>query len=150
VNLFALTRRGSLGLPAREGDIRVFGQPPPDQIGADAWRTAQIGLAPYFQADLSFWQGKLRLLPGLRIDPYARSVSRRNPPTRDAPAVGLFEQDFAVEPRFALLGQPHRRLQLRGAVGLYRQMPAPDDLSAAFGNPRLPTARALHTVLGAA
>lgn len=150
VNLASLARRGSLGLPAREGDIRVFGQPPPDQIGGDDWRVAQVGLAPYAQAELSFWTGKFRLLPGLRIDPYARSVSRRNPPAAGVPAVGVFEQDFAVEPRLALVGEPHWRVQLRGATGLYRQMPAAEDLSAVFGNPRLPTSRALHTVLGIA
>ncbi|MDC0672631.1 TonB family protein [Nannocystis sp. ncelm1] len=150
VNITQLARRGSLGLPAREGDIRVFGQPPPDQIGGDDWQTTSIGLAPYAQAEMSFWTGKLRIIPGVRVDPYARSISRRNPPTSGAPAVGLFEQDFAVEPRFAIVGEPHWRVQLRGATGLYRQMPAAEDLSAVFGNPRLPTSRALHTVVGAA
>lgn len=144
-----LDRRGSLALPPREGDIRVFGQPPPEQIGADQWRTALVGVAPYAQAEFTFFNDRLRVLPGVRVDPYARSVSRRNPPSADAPAVGLFNENFAVEPRLAVIGQPHWRLQLRAATGLYRQMPAAEDLSATFGNPRLPTGRALHTVLGA-
>lgn len=144
-----LDRRGALALPAREGDIRVFGQPPPGQIGADRWQVTQIGVAPYAQAELSLWKGLLRVVPGLRVDPYARSLSRRNPPSASAPAVGLFRQDFAVEPRLAVQLQPHWRVQLRAATGLYRQAPAPEDLSASFGNPALPTARALHTVLGA-
>ena len=144
-----LDRRGALALPPREGDIRVFGQPPPPQIGADRWQTTTIGVAPYAQAELSFGQGLVTILPGLRIDPYARSVSRRNPPSASAPAVGLFQQDTAVEPRLALQINPHRRVQLRGATGLYRQMPAPEDLSATFGNPTLPTSRAVHALVGA-
>lgn len=144
-----LDRRGALALPPREGDVRVFGQPPPPQIGADRWQTTAIGVAPYVQAELSLGKGVVTIIPGLRIDPYARSVSRRNPPSAGAPAVGLFAQDIAVEPRLAVQVRPHARLQLRGATGLYRQMPAPEDLSAVFGNPGLPTSRALHAVLGA-
>lgn len=149
LNMIDLQRRGALALPAREGDIRVFGQPPPGQIGADRWHVNQIGLAPYAQAELSLWKGLLRIVPGLRVDPYARSLSRRNPPSASAPAVGLYRQDFALEPRLAVQLQPHWRIQVRAATGLYRQSPAPEDLSATFGNPALPTARALHTVLGA-
>ncbi len=145
-----LGRRGALALPAREGDIRVFGQPPPEQIAGDSWTVTQIGLAPYIEAELILAKGAVRIIPGLRLDPQARSVSRRNPPSASTPAVGLFSQDLAVEPRLAILAQPIERLQLRGAVGLYRQNPAPEDLSAAFGNPRLPNTRALHVVAGTA
>ena len=149
VHMISLARRGALALPAREGDVRVFGQPPPGQIGADRWDVAQIGVAPYAQAELSLWKGLLRVVPGVRVDPYARSLSRRNPPSASAPAVGLYRQDLAIEPRLAVLLQPHWRVQVRAATGLYRQSPAPEDLSATFGNPTLPAARALHTVLGA-
>ncbi len=144
-----LDRRGALALPPREGDVRVFGQPPPGQISADRWHATLVGVAPYAQAELSLFTGKLRISPGLRLDPYARSLSRRNPPAAGTPAVGIFKEDFAVEPRLAISYQPVTRLQLRAAAGLYRQMPAPEDLSASFGNPTLPAARALHTVLGA-
>ena len=143
-----LERRGALALPPREGDVRVFGQPPPGQIGADKWNATLVGAAPYAQADFSLWKGVLHISPGVRVDPYARSLSRRNPPAAGAPAVGLARQDFAVEPRLSVLFQPVSRFTLRAATGLYRQMPAPEDLSASFGNPTLPTARALHTVLG--
>jgi len=127
----------------------VFGQPPPPQIGADRWTATLVGVAPYAEAELSAWQGQLVVVPGVRIDPYVRAVSRRNPPAADVPAAGLFTRDFAVEPRLAIVARPHVRVALRGAVGLYRQMPAPEDLSAVFGDPRLPTARALHVVAGA-
>jgi hypothetical protein len=144
-----LRRVGSLGVPSREGDIRVFGQPPPDDLAADRWRVTRIGIAPYVQAELAPWQGRLRIIPGLRLDPYARAIDRRTPRQAATPKVGLADQDFAVEPRLAIVGQPFERLELRAAAGLYRQSPAPDDLSASFGTPTLPTSKALHTVLGA-
>lgn len=142
-------RRGALALPAREGDVRVFGQPPPDVIAADRWSVTQIGLAPYAEAELSLAEGRVRIVPGVRLDPRVRSVSRRNPPSAGVPAVGRFDQDLVPEPRLALLGQPHARVALRAALGHYRQNPLPEDLSAAFGNPSLPGARALHVVTGA-
>ncbi len=148
LDVVQLDRTGALALPAREGDIRVFGQPPPDQIGADRWRVTMVGVAPYAQVELAPWRGKLRITPGIRLDPYARAVDRRNPPTAVTPKVGGFRHDFAAEPRLAIAATPHERIELKGAVGLYRQAPAPEDLSATFGNPTLPTARALHTVLG--
>jgi TonB family protein len=145
-----INRRGALALPAREGDVRVFGQPPPESIAADDWTVTQVGLAPYVEAEFTLAQDRLRIIPGLRIDPQARSVSRRNPPAANTPSVGLFAQDLAVEPRLAVIGQPVSRLTMRAAVGMYRQNPAPEDLSAAFGNPRLPNGRAVHAVGGGA
>ncbi|MBC8070582.1 MAG: TonB-dependent receptor, partial [Deltaproteobacteria bacterium] len=143
-----LDRTGALALPAREGDVRVFGQPPPDQIAADRWRVTMIGVAPYAQVELAPWKGKLRIVPGLRLDPYVRSTDRRNPVSATTPKVGAFRQDFAAEPRLAVTLAPIDRITVRGAVGLYRQSPSPEDLSASFGNPTLPTSRALHTVAG--
>jgi len=150
VEVVDLDRVGSLGLPSREGDIRVFGQPPPDQITADAWRVTNLGIAPYAEAEFSLLDGKLRIVPGLRIDPYVRSVSRRNPPESRVPAVGAYRHDFAAEPRLSITGKPVDRLELRAAVGQYHQMPSAEDLSAAFGTPDLPSAKALHVVAGGA
>ncbi len=143
-----LRRVGSLGLPGREGDVRVFGQPPPDDLAADTWRVTRVGVAPYVQADFAPLDGKLRIIPGLRLDPYYRAIDRRIPRESTTPKVGRSDQDFAAEPRLAIVGRPVERLELRGAVGLYRQSPAPEDLSSTFGTPSLPTAKALHTVLG--
>jgi len=144
----SLERIGALTLPAREGDIRVFGQPPPKQIAEDHWKVTFVSVAPYAQAELAPWNGRLRVVPGLRLDPYARSISRRNPADANVPSAGLFEHDFALEPRLAIFGRPTERLELRTAFGLYRQMPAAEDLSAAFGTPTLPVAKALHAVVG--
>ncbi len=44
VSSYKIDRTGSLGLPPREGDIRVFGQPPPDQIGFDDFTTTRVAL----------------------------------------------------------------------------------------------------------
>lgn len=150
VDTTQLHREGALGLPSREGDIRVFGQPPPDDLSADRWRVTRVGLAPYAQAELALLRGDLRIVPGLRIDPYVRSIDRRLPRTGATPKIGTSEHDLAFEPRLAILGHVTERLEIRGAAGLVRQSPAPEDLSASFGTPSLPSARALHTVVGIA
>ncbi len=144
-----LTRRGSIGTPSREGDVRAFGQPPPDQVNADRWNVTTLGVAPYAQADLSLFDGRLHVLPGLRVDPYAQSVSRRTPVVGDLPALGLTRNDLNVEPRLALRWTPSRRVTVKAAVGRYGQSPQPEDLSAAFGSPALGVARATHALAGA-
>lgn len=141
-------RRGSLGLPAREGDRRVFGQPPPEQLAADSWWTTHVGVAPYVELEVTPWGPALRIIPGLRLDPYARSVSRSMPVTADTPEIGLFAQDFSIEPRLTVRWTPNERAHLHAAAGRYRQAPASDDLSAVFGNPTLPSANATHLLLG--
>ncbi|MDB4928411.1 MAG: TonB family protein / TonB-dependent receptor [Myxococcaceae bacterium] len=146
----SLSRSGSIALPAREGDRRIFGQPPPDQVAADAWSVAQVGVAPYAEADVSLFRGAVHVLPGLRVDPYFRAVSRRSPQEGDTPAQGLFSQDFALEPRLALRVTPSARVTLKAAVGVFHQAPQPDDLSASFGAPALLTSSARHALVGAA
>ncbi|MFT3925447.1 MAG: TonB-dependent receptor [Myxococcales bacterium] len=147
---YKIDRRGSLGLPPREGDVRVFGQPPPDQIGFDDFSTTRVGIAPYAEADITPFGEKLHIVPGLRVDPNFRSVSKRTPVIGDSPPVGAFEQNFVAEPRLALRWAVLERLTLHTAAGLYHQQPAAADLSSTFGNPLLPTSRAWHFVAGAA
>lgn len=146
---YSVERAGSLGLPAREGDVRVFGQPPPDNIGYDDFTTSRVGIAPYVEADFALFDERVHVVPGLRVDPNLRSVSRSVPPS-DAPPIGVFEQNFAVEPRLALRWAVVDRLTLHAATGIYHQQPAAQDLSATFGNPTLPVSRAVHAVVGAA
>jgi hypothetical protein len=150
VATFEVERRGSLGLPAREGDVRVFGQPPPDSIGFDRYRTTSVGVAPYVEGDFTPFGDKLHIVPGLRLDPLFRSVDRRIPQEGDAPKVGLFAEDFVAEPRLSLSWSVVERLTLHAATGLYHQQPSPSDLSATFGNPSLGVSRAVHYVAGAA
>ncbi|MDB4989240.1 MAG: TonB family protein / TonB-dependent receptor [Myxococcaceae bacterium] len=144
-----LQRRGSLGLPAREGDIRTFNQAPPDAIGFDKYKTMRVGVAPYIEGDLALFGDKLHVVPGLRVDPMFRSVSRKVPQVGGQPPIGVYEQNFAVEPRLALRLAASKRIDVHAATGIYHQQPAVADLSATFGNPLLPTSRAIHTVLGA-
>ncbi|HEY6876885.1 MAG TPA: TonB family protein, partial [Polyangiales bacterium] len=144
-----VTRRGSLGLPAREGDVRVFGQPPPDSIGYDSFKTSRLSVAPYLEGDFSFAKDKLHIVPGIRVDPNFRSVSRKVPPVAGQPDFGAFAQNFAVEPRLAIRYRPHEKVGLHAATGIYHQQPAVADLSSVFGSPTLGTSRAIHNVLGA-
>jgi TonB family protein len=144
----ALRRNGSIGAPAREGDIRVFGQAPPDQINSDAWKATLIGVAPYAEADLALFDKRLHVYPGLRIDPNITNVSRRVPAQADTPALGLSTHSLTPEPRLSLRYAVNSALALRAAWGIYHQAAQPEDLSATFGNPGLRTSRAMHWVLG--
>lgn len=145
-----VAREGSVSSPPREGDIRVFGQPPPDQIASDRFSTTSYGVAPYAEADLALVDDRLHIVPGIRLDPYARSVSRGNQNTATTPRIGLFEEDLAVEPRLAVRFAATDALAFNAAFGSYRQSPQAVDLSATFGNPSLPTSRAYHVVAGVA
>lgn len=141
-------RSGSIGFPPREGDRRVFGQAPPDTISSDRYQTREFGVAPLVEATFTAWHQRLQITPGLRFDPYARYVSRTFPANGRIPAQGAFVQGFAVEPRLAVTLETTKWLSLRGSVGRYYRLPESEDLSAAFGNPTLPVARALQTVGG--
>lgn len=143
-----LRRSGSIVSPAREGDVRVFGQVPQDRINADDWRVTTVGLAPYAELDAAFANDTVHVIPGVRFDPYFVSVSRKTPAEGDTPKIGAFRQDAAIEPRLAVRWQAERRLALRAAYGRYHQPAAAADLSAVFGNPLLPAAAANHFVVG--
>lgn len=143
-----VTRSGSIAVPSREGDVRVFGQPPPDQISNDEYRVVNVSVAPFVEADLALLDDRVHLVPGLRVDPYARSVSRAFPQVGVSPSNGVFVQDLRAEPRLALRVAPIEQAYLTAAYGVYGQPPLATDLSASFGNPLLPSASARHYVLG--
>jgi len=144
-----VTREGAVAVPPREGDVRVFGQPPPDQIASDDHRVTTFGLAPYGEADFGLFGDRLHVVTGLRFDPSARSVSHANPKSPIAPSTGLFLQNARFEPRVAVSLAPTDTTFVMAAWGMYSQQPQAADLSAAFGNPELPTAIGAHTVFGA-
>jgi TonB family protein len=139
-------RVGSVNLPAREGDVTVFGQPPGDQVNADRWTTSIATIAPYGFAELAL--GKLALTAGLRIDPYVLDGSRLTPIVGSTPALGYRRMQLALEPRVSATYQVTRQLQLRAGGGIYYQPPDPTDLSAVFGNPTLGLVRAFHSSAG--
>ncbi|MDX2091259.1 MAG: TonB-dependent receptor [Kofleriaceae bacterium] len=145
-----LARTGSITTPAREGDVRVFGQPPPDQLAADRWGVVTASAAPYASLDLALWNARLHVIPSLRLEPFFVSVSRRTPIAGATPSIGLFDQDTAVQPRLAVRLAVIPKLVLTASAGTYRQPPQVTDLSAVFGNPTLPASSARHLVAGAA
>ena len=144
-----IRRSGSITMPAREGDIGVFGQPPPDQINFDTWRAVTFSPAPYAEVDVGLFGGRLHVVPGLRLDPFVTSVSRRTPVAGATPSIGRFAEESAVQPRLAVRLDAGARVRVHGAVGRYRQPPDVEDLSAVFGSPTLPIAASSHAVVGA-
>jgi TonB family protein len=145
----SLRRAGSVTSPAREGDVRVFGQAPSDQINADSWSTLYLGAAPFVEADLSLLGDRLHVIPGLRFDPYVLSGSRRTPVEGETPSIGFFTGESLIEPRLALVADVSPRVRFKVAYGRYHQAPASEDLSAVFGNPLLIASRADHFLAGA-
>jgi TonB family protein len=142
-------RRGSITVPAREGDVTVFGQPPPDELAADRWRVITASAAPFGQLELAGWGDRVQAIAGVRVEPFFTSVSRRTPLAGATPSVGLFEEDATVQPRVAIRADVTTWLRLSAAYGRYRQAPQVEDLSAVFGSPTLPLAEATHVVAGA-
>lgn len=144
-----VTEHGSIAVPAREGDVRVFGQAPPDQIASDTFRVVQVNVAPYAEGDLGLLQDHLHVLAGLRFDPNARSVSRAFPQEGISPTNGIYAQDPSLEPRVLARWAPSEHGYALLAWGLYSQQPVATDLSASFGNPTLPVSTGSHYVAGA-
>src|SRR6185369_1771932 len=126
----SLNRRGSVTLPAREGDYTVFGQPPSGQVNGDTWETRIFSIAPYAQADIGGFGDRLPSVPGI-------------------PGTGVTRQTTAVDPRIAVTYQMVPRLGFKAAAGGYHQSPQASDLSAVFGNPQLDIQRGYHVLGGA-
>jgi hypothetical protein len=138
-------RAGSLTVPAREGDVTVFGQPPGDDVNADTW-TATVGdLGPFVSATLA--RGAWKVTPGLRADAFPVDGSRALPPVGATPLVGYAHLSFALDPRLAVSYAPGPAWVVTAAGGLYHQPVDPADLSAVFGSPSLGPARAAHATL---
>jgi TonB family protein len=160
-----LTRHGSLTLPAREGDVTVFGQAPGNAINDDHWSILTINPAPYATAEISL--GRLTLTPGLRFDPVLiegspvlpsspgvppRGYARFDLPLN--PVGGIAENDAIAATQHALSWMPNprliatfratKRLAFTAGGGIYGQPPDPEDMSAVFGNPSITVSRALH------
>src|SRR5262249_10168586 len=57
----AVERRGSLTLPARDGDVTVFGEAPGGDTATDTWNAAIIDVGPYAIVDLH--AGPITLTP---------------------------------------------------------------------------------------
>jgi hypothetical protein len=142
------SRVGSLTLPPREGDIAVFGQPPPADLSADAWKTTHVGIAPWVTGRFAWLDERLRASAGLRFDPYVVSVSRVTPREGTTPAIGAYVDSPFLEPRLSLEATLVPGIDLRAAAGRYAQPASGADLSPVFGNPFLGTSEATHLLAG--
>lgn len=141
-----IERTGSATLPAREGDIVVFGQPLGGGASADTWHTAVGNLGPY--ASVEVVRGRWRIVPSFRLDGDLVSTDRSSPAAGTTPRVGTTQLHGAPAPRLAVAHQTLSWLREDLALGLYNQAPAATDLSAVFGTPTLGTMHALHVVVG--
>ncbi len=144
----ALRREGALTLPAREGDVIVYGQHPGDRVGSDAWRSTQGSMAAHVTTAFSWGGGRWRLEPGLRVEPMVQTGDRILPVRPIEPEVGYADVELALMPRGELIWSPLEALRWFVAAGRYTQAPDAADLSPIFGNPRLTPATADHAVLG--
>jgi TonB family protein len=143
-----LSRRGSITLPHREGDVFVFGQAPPDTYGFDQWKATTLSMAPYAQLDVGLFDDALHLVPGLRVEPFLSNVDKAIPVTGDTPPTGVTTEATAVDPRFAVRFRVSPKLSTKAAFGIYHQAPEPEDLSSVFGNPNLGISSAVHGLVG--
>lgn len=141
-----IERRGTLALPAREGDPFVFGQEPPTDLAHDRYRVHVLDVAPYVEADIAL--GPLRLSPALRLGLGLFETDTREPRLARIPTVGDSRLTLLAEPRIAVVWSLDERASVFVRSGLYHQQPEPEDASAVFGNPDLAPARAFHVSLG--
>jgi TonB family protein len=141
-----IARVGSLTLPAREGDVAVFGQPPGDEVAADTWHTNIVDVAPHVHADVRL--GPVTVTPGFRFDAFLIEGSRKTPHVGQTPSIGFSRLETAAAPRLSARWEVGPRLALTAAYGTYHQAPEPEDLSPVFGTPDLALSRATHVTVG--
>ncbi len=144
----SLHRDGSIGAPPREGDIYVFGQPPPGQVNEDDWKAAIGTLAPYAEADISLVDDRLHIIPGARFEPYITSTSKTLPTAANSPDQGYTHEVAQIEPRISVRYAFTPEISAKAAFGIYHQAPQPEDLSAVFGSPTLGLSSAQHYLAG--
>ena len=143
-----LHRSGSIGAPPREGDIYVFGEPPPPQINEDDWQTTIASVAPYAEGDFSFFDDTLHIVPGARLEPFVTSTNKVTPPLPGNPPVSTTREEQVIEPRVSVRYAFTPEISAKAAYGQYHQAPQPEDLSAIFGTPTLALSNAEQSLVG--
>jgi TonB dependent receptor/TonB-dependent Receptor Plug Domain len=143
-----VARQGSLNLPPREGDLYVFGQPPGDDVAADAFQTHILNVAPYATAQLE--AGAFTFEPGARLEGFLIEGSRSTPRVGQTPSIGFSRLEGGADPRIRVRWKASPRFSAVAAAGTYHQAPEPEELSAVFGTPALGLAKATHGSLGEA
>jgi len=140
-------RLGSLTIPAREGDLHIFGQPPGDDVAADTWRATTIDAAGHGAVD--FGTGPLTATLGARLDAWVLTASRLTPRVGTTPGIGSQQILFTVDPRASVKLAISDDLDARVDGGRYHQARAGSDASAVFGTPDLGVEEAWHVIAGA-
>jgi TonB family protein len=146
-------RVGAANLPAREGDVVVFGQRPPGQTNHDDWAVTLIDTAPFATAEIAL--GRLTLLPGLRFEPTLVEGNPLRPRSQIEAPRGYDRFDlpnnpipgplrWAPNPRLTAAFRATRRLSFTAGGGIYGQPPDVEDMSPVFGNPTINMSRAVH------
>jgi hypothetical protein len=142
-----IQRFGSLTIPAREGDLHIFGQPPGDDVAADAWHATTIDAAAHGAAD--FHSGPLVATIGARVDAWLLTASRLTPRVGATPDIGSQQILYDADPRGTIQYKVSDELVLRGDAGRYHQARSASDTSAVFGTPALGLEEAWHAIAGA-
>jgi hypothetical protein len=146
----SLSRQGSLSIPAREGDPRIFGQPPGDDYNQDRWSAGTVNAAAFATlfAATQRWTSEA----SMRAEAWILTASRSTPNIATTPAVAYQDVNLSLSPRLsikALLGTvAGNQVQARVQLGRYLQARNPDDTSAVFGTPSLGTEKAWHATAG--
>jgi TonB family protein len=146
-------RLGSLDLPAREGDITVFGQAPSGTLATDRWMITTLSAAPYAVAEIVL--GRLTVTPGIRFEPTVISGNLRYPHSYLSADLGYSRMEvpknpfpgtlaYMPNPRLSLTYRATPKLALTAGGGVYGQPPQIEDLSPVFGNPTLASSTAVH------
>jgi hypothetical protein len=144
--LATVQRLGSLTIPAREGDLHIFGQPPGDDVTADRWRATTIDAAGHGALDLG--RGRLRGSVGLRVDGWLLTASRLTPRVGSTPGIGSQQILYTADPRGTVQLKLTDELIARADAGRYHQARAASDASAVFGTPELGVEQAWHVTAG--
>ena len=141
-----LHRFGSLTIPAREGDLHIFGQPPGGDIAADAWRATTIDAAGHGALDVH--AGPLAITAGARVDAWLLTASRLTPRVGATPEIGSQQIVYTIDPRGSVQWKLSDELALRADAGRYHQARDASDTSAVFGTPALGVEQAWHVTAG--
>jgi hypothetical protein len=141
-----LQRFGSLSVPAREGDLHIFGQPPGDDVAADRWTATTVDAAGHGALDLT--RGPVSGTVGVRVDTWLLSASRLTPRVGATPGIGSQQIDASADPRGTLQVRASDSLVFRADGGRYHQARSASDTSAVFGTPTLGLESAWHAIVG--
>lgn len=141
-----LTRTGSLAIPAREGDLEIFGQPPGDDVNADRWSATTIDGAAHAALDLR--AGAVTATLGGRLDGWLLGASRLTPRIGSTPGIASQRIELTADPRASVQLRVAEGAVVRADVGRYHQARAASDASAVFGTPDLGLEQAWHATLG--